>query len=149
MACQSACIVLRNCPVVKCACILMFHRHTPIFQPLHQLYHESTLRAGAVDVVIVDGEDWGRIRRLRSLEGDVDEALAEGIVKDGRSHGAVIADDLVDYIPGVSLSFSVVHCRGYVVLDDGGQSSAVEAAVRNPANEKMTCQLSIMRVHNI
>lgn len=94
-------------------------------EALHERDHGIDFRPGVVEVVIVDEELRCWVGLLGSTEGDVDEFGPEKVVEDGSPPGAVVVEDLVDYVPVVDLARVPAGDEGDVALDDGRQLGGV------------------------
>ncbi len=90
------------------------------------------VRIGAL--VVVDVEDRVGVRLARSLERNVDEALAEDIREDRGAQGTVLVEDLVRDVPRPDFARVATRDVRDVVLDDRGEGRLVVDR-RDPAGE--------------
>lgn len=86
---------------------------------------------GNVQVVVVDVELGVGISGACGAESDTNKVFAEDTAEDAVSKLAVLGEDLVHDIPLQDLTLVVGDDLCHVVLDDGGQGSAV-VDLRNP-----------------
>lgn len=100
-------------------------RNTVGDKPLCERDHGVYFRPGVVKVVVVDEELRCRVGFLGSAEGDVDEFSPEKVVEYRAPPGAVVVEDLVDYVPVVDLARVPAGDEGDVALDDGRQLGGV------------------------
>lgn len=92
------------------------------------------LGAGELDRVVVVVQFRIRVGSSGSSEGDGEVGLANGLVKDvvAERPVTIVADGLVDDVPGVALALVVLDLVGDVVLEDVDEGLVGPRARRNP-----------------